>query len=80
MCVGGRSNKAMDCSGRRVVACIAYGGDRRDAVNNLRRNHVHSKLIEGLGPAHSLDAKVAHSTKQRSDQFDDALHVSEGHG
>ena len=57
----------MDCSIRRVLACIACASDRCNAIETLRRNHVHIKLIEGPDPAPSLDAHVAHSTKNRSD-------------
>ena len=58
----------MDCSRRRVLACIARANGRCNAidtnVSNLCRNHVHNKVMEGPDPAHSLDANVAHSTKK----------------
>ena len=55
----------MDCSRRKALACIACASDRCNAINTLRRNHVHNKLMEGPDPAQSLDASVAHSTKNR---------------
>ena len=66
-CGGGGGNKAMDCSRRRVLACITFASDRCNAIDTLLRNHVHYKLMEGPSPAHSLDANIAHSTKNRSD-------------
>ena len=44
----------MDCSRRRVLACIACASERCNAIDTLCRNHVHNKLTEGLGPEHSL--------------------------
>ena len=62
---GGRGgNKAMDCSRHRVLACIACASDRCNAIETLRWNHGHNKLVEGPDSAHSLDANVAHSTKK----------------
>ena len=66
----------MDCSRRRVLACIACASDRCNAIDTLCRNHVHDKLTEGPDPAHSLDANVAQSTKNRSDLSDNALDYS----
>ena len=43
----------MDCSRRRVLACIACASDRCNAIDTLWRNHVHSKLMDGPDPAHS---------------------------
>ena len=60
---GGGGDEAMDCSRRRVLACIACASDRCNAIDTIRRNHVHNKLMEGLDHAHSLDANVADSTK-----------------
>ena len=40
-----------------------YFSDRYDAIDTLKREHVHNKLIEGPDRTHSLDAKIAHSTK-----------------
>ena len=60
----------MDCSRRRVLACIACASDRCDAIGTLDRNHVHNMLMEGLDLAHSLDANVNNSTKNRSDLSD----------
>ena len=57
----------MACSRRRILACIACVSERCNAIDTLCRNHVHNKLTEGPDPAHSLDADVAHSTKNRSD-------------
>ena len=65
----------MDCSRRRVLACIACASDRCDAIDTLCRNHMHNKLM-GHGPAHSLDANVAHSPKKRSDLKHNASYVS----
>ena len=62
----------MDCSRRRILACIACASERCNAIDTLCRNHVHNKLTEGPEPAHSLDADVAHSTKNRSDLSDKA--------
>ena len=70
----------MDCSRRRVLACIACASDRCNAIDTLRGNHVQNKLIEGIDPAHSLDADVAHSTKNRSELSDNALYVSRKKG
>ena len=70
----------MDCSRRRVLECIACASDRYNAIDTLCRNHVHNKLMEGPDPAYSLDANVAHSTKSRSDQSDNAPYVSRGKG
>ena len=70
----------MDCSRRRVLACIACASDRCNAINTLCRNHVHNKLIEGPDSAHSLDANVTHSTKNRSDLSDKAPYVSRAKG
>ena len=53
----------MDCSRRRVLAYIPCNSDRCNAIDTLRRNHVHNKLMEGPDLAHSLDANVAHSVK-----------------
>ena len=66
----------MDCSRRRVLACIACVSDRCNAIDTLRRNHVHNKLMEGPHLAHSLDANVAHCIKNRSDLSDNAPYVS----
>ena len=66
----------MDCSTRRVLACIACASDRWNAIDTLCRNHVHNKLMEGLDRAHSLDANVVHSTKIRSDLSDNATFIS----
>ena len=75
-----QGNKAMDCSGRRVLACIACASDRCNAIDTLWRNHVHNKLIEGPDPAHSLDANLANPTKNRSDLSDNAPYVSRAKG
>ena len=64
---------AMDCSRRRVLACIACASDRCNAIHTLSRNHVHNKLMEGPNPPHFLDANVAHSAKNRSDLSNNAL-------
>ena len=66
----------MDGSRRRVLACIACASGRRNAIDTLCRNHVHNRLTEGPDPAHSLDANVAHSTKNRSDLSDKAPYVN----
>ena len=64
----------MDCSGRTVLECIACASNRCNAIDTLRRNHVHNKLMEVPDPTHSLD--VAHSTENRSDLSDNAPYVS----
>ena len=69
----------MDCSRRRVLECIACASERCNAIDTLCRNHVHNKLTEGPKPAHSLDADVAHTTKNRSDLSDKAPYVGEGY-
>ena len=70
----------MDCSRRRVQACIACANDRCNAIDIPTRNHVHNKLIEGLDSAHSLDAKVVHSTKKRSNPSNNASYPSRAKG
>ena len=70
----------MDCSRHRVLACIACASDRCNAIDPLRRNHVHSKLVEALDLAHSLGAKVAHSFKNGSDLSINAPHASRAKG
>ena len=70
----------MDCSRRRVLACIACASERCNAIDTLCRNHVLNKLTKGLDPTHSLDANVAHSTKNRSDLSDNAPYVSRAKG
>ena len=70
----------MYCSRRRVLACAAYARDRCNGIDTLHRNHVHNKLTEGRDPAHSLDANVTHSTKNRSDLSDNASYVSRAKG
>ena len=47
-CSGGVGNNAMDCSRGRFFVCITFASDRCNAIDNLWRNHVHNKLIEGL--------------------------------
>ena len=71
---GGGGNKAIDCSRCRVLVCIACASDRCNAIDTLWRNHVHNKLMTGPEPEDSLDAKVAHWTKNRSDPSDNAPH------
>ena len=70
----------MDCSRRRVLECIACASERCNAIDTRCRNHVHNKLTEGPEPAHSLDAVVAHSTKNRSDLPDKASYVPRAKG
>ena len=77
---GGGGNKAMDCSTHRVLACIACASDRCNTIDTLLRNNVRNKLLEGPDPAHSLDANVAHSTKNRSDLSHNAQYVSRAKG
>ena len=45
---GGGGNKAMNCSRRRVLACIACASDRCNAIDILSRNHVQCKLSFGV--------------------------------
>ena len=66
----------MDCSRRIVLECIACASERCNAIDTLSRNHVHNKLTEGPETAQSLDADVAHSTKNRSDLSDKTPYVS----
>ena len=68
----------MDCSRRRVLECIACASERCNAIDTLCRNHVHNKLTEAPEPAHSRDADVAHSTKNRSDLSDKAMSQRNG--
>ena len=70
----------MNCSRRRVLACIACASDRSNAIDTLRRHHVHNKLMEAPDPAHSRDANVAHSTKNRSDLSDNAPYIPRAKG
>ena len=70
----------MDCSKRRVLACMACASDRCNAIDTLCRNHVHYKLMEGPDLAYSLDANVAHSTERRSDLSDNAPYISKAKG
>ena len=48
--VVGDVNNAMDCSRRRVLACIACASDHGNAIDTLYGNHVHNKLMEGPDP------------------------------
>ena len=65
----------MDCSIRLVLACIACAGESCNAIYTLLWDDVHNKLMEGHDPPHSLDANVAHSTKNRSDLLYNAPYV-----
>ena len=50
-------------------------------MNGTRcRNHVHNILLDGPDAAQPLEAKDAHSVKNRSDLADKALHVSKANG
>ena len=53
MRVGRGGNKAMDCSRRRVLACLACARDRCNAIDTLSWNHVQKKLVKDPDPAHS---------------------------
>lgn len=52
----------MDCSGRKVLACMEFATVHCNAIDTLSHNRVHNKLIEGPDPAQSLPANVAHPT------------------
>ena len=63
-----------------VLACIACARDHCNGIDTLYRNYVHNKLTVGPDLAHSLDANVAHSAKNRSDLSDNAVYVSRSKG
>ena len=66
----------MDCSRRRALACIACASNRCNAIDTISRNHVHNKLTKGPDHKLSLDATVAHYTKNRSHLLENASYVS----
>ena len=66
----GGGNKATDSSGRKNLACMACASERYNAIETRWRNHVHNILLDGPDAAQPLEAKDAHSTKNRSELAD----------
>ena len=71
---------AMDCSKRWVLARKTCATDRCNAIDTVSLNHEHNTLQETPDLAHSLEASVAHLTKNRSDLSDNAPYVSKAEG
>ena len=61
------------------TSLMACASDRCSAIDTLKRNHVHNKLIQGPDLAHSIKATVTNLTKNRSDLPDISDLEGEGH-